>query len=136
MKLKTTTALLLCLAAGLALPSAAQAGEKNKGGKPHPRNIDHREARQEKRIDQGVKSGQLTADEAAKLKQEEAAIQQKEAAYRADGTLTKTERKDLQTDLNVTSKEIRSEKHDADTQSGVTSTTQKPAKKGTKKTTK
>lgn len=73
-----------------------------------------RQANQHGRIEQGIRSGQLTKDEAKQLAAGQRAIRQEEREYKADGTLTKDERKDLHQDLNAASKEIYSEKHDAE----------------------
>jgi hypothetical protein len=81
--------------------------------------VNQRERNQEGRIGQGVKSGQLTPEETAKLQAEQKAIREEEKQYKSDGSLTKDERKDLQQDLNQASKDIYAEKHDAETQPGV-----------------
>ncbi len=81
----------------------------------HPRkNINAREYHQDQRMKQGIRSGQLTREEAQQLKQERRAIRQEERAYRSDGSLNKAERKDLQQDLNQMSKDIYNEKHDGE----------------------
>ena len=86
---------------------------------PHAPVANGRQHLQHDRIAQGVRSGQLTKEEAAKLHQGEKGIRQEERAYRADGKLTPTERKDLQQDLNNTSKDIYQEKHDGETRPGT-----------------
>jgi len=74
--------------------------------------VDRREQRQQTRIQEGVASGALTPREAAKLEAEQARIRAKEQAMKADGVVTKQERKELQRDLNRSSKHIAKEKHD------------------------
>jgi hypothetical protein len=74
--------------------------------------IDQREANQEKRIDQGVTSGQLTKREAARLRAGEDRIARAEARAKADGTVTAKERKHLEKMENAESKKIAHEKHD------------------------
>ncbi|MEJ7610488.1 MAG: hypothetical protein WKF88_04845 [Ferruginibacter sp.] len=64
-----------------------------------------------KRIHQGVKSGEITAAERARLKAQEAKIRQERKAYRGDG-ISKTERKDLRKDKKRLSKNIYRQKHD------------------------
>lgn len=76
--------------------------------------INQRQHRQDKRIAQGIKSGELTKDEVKDLRAERRAIRTEERAYRADGKFTKAERKDVQQDLNQSSREIHQQKHDAD----------------------
>lgn len=73
---------------------------------------DRREREQQMRIQEGVASGALTPREAAKLEAEQARIRAKEQAMKADGVVTKQERKELQRDLNRISRHIAKEKHD------------------------
>ena len=81
---------------------------------PHDPGVNARQHRQHERIEQGVRSGQLTRQERKKLAAEQRAIRKEERAYKADGKLSKEERKDLQQDLNAASKHIYEEKHDAE----------------------
>ncbi len=74
--------------------------------------IDQRQANQERRIQQGVKSGQLTGREAARLEQREAKIQTNKQADMADGKVTAQERRKLQREQNRTSRAITRQKHD------------------------
>ncbi len=76
--------------------------------------VNRRQRRQGSRIVGGVKSGQLTEAEMQNLSAQEAALRDLEAEMKADGTLSKEERKTLHGALNDLSKSIRSEKHDAD----------------------
>lgn len=76
--------------------------------------VNARQANQRERIEQGVRSGELTRSEARQLGTEQRAIRQEERQYKSDGVLTKDERKDLQQDLNVASRDIASQKHDAE----------------------
>lgn len=76
--------------------------------------VNQRQANQHERIEQGIHSGQLTKGEAKQLATEQRAIRQEERQYKSDGVLTKDERKDLHQDLNAASKDIYSEKHDAE----------------------
>ena len=83
--------------------------------RPRDPGVNGRQRVQQQRIAQGVHSGELTKDEAGKLRQEEKAIRTEERAYKADGKLTAAERQDLHQDLNQASKDIYQEKHDAET---------------------
>ncbi len=74
--------------------------------------IDQREVNQQKRIDQGVASGQLTPKEAARLENREAKIANDEAAAKADGKVTGAERRKLQREENRASAAIKRQKHD------------------------
>ena len=89
--------------------------------------VNRRQENQQDRVQQGVKSGQLTKDETQDLRSTQQDIRQEEQEYKSDGTLTKDERVDLHQDLNATSKEIYQEKHDEDVR-----TTPDPKKLGTK----
>jgi polyhydroxyalkanoate synthesis regulator phasin len=77
--------------------------------------VNERQAHQTGRIAQGVKSGELTHEEAQDLRSGRRDIRQDEHAYKADGVLTQDERRNLHQDLNQQSKDIRAEKHDAET---------------------
>lgn len=91
------------LMTSVALPALAQTQSPG---------IDQRQQRQEQRIQQGIQSGQLTPQEASRLQAEQARIQNKEAAMKADGKLDPMERRKLQQDLNRSSRHIAKEKHD------------------------
>ena len=77
--------------------------------------VNERQGNQTGRIVQGVKSGELTHAEAQELRTERKDIRELEQGYKADGTLTKDERKDLHQQLNQQSREIYEEKHDEET---------------------
>ena len=76
-------------------------------------NLDKRQANQEKRIEQGVKSGELTKKEAARLEKREAKLEADKQKAKADGVVTKQERAKLQHEANRDSKAIYRQKHDA-----------------------
>ncbi|MCX7141498.1 MAG: hypothetical protein NT123_10495 [Proteobacteria bacterium] len=79
---------------------------------PATPNIDKRQAEQQKRIDQGVKSGQLTDREAAKLNKGQAKVQRMEDKAKADGVVTAQERKRIEHEQNKQGKRIERDKHD------------------------
>ncbi|MGH8618583.1 MAG: hypothetical protein ACREUW_12905 [Burkholderiales bacterium] len=84
---------------------------------PHAQaNIDHRQFDQGNRIQQGIRSGELTRGEARQLLAEQGAIRQEERLYRSDGTFTRDERREVQQDLNAASRHIYNETHDAQEQ--------------------
>lgn len=89
-------------------------GQSGAPGAVRDPGVNARQADQRERIQQGVRSGELTRGEARQLGAEQRNIRQEERQYKSDGVLTKTERKDLQQDLNVASKDIYNEKHDAE----------------------
>lgn len=77
-----------------------------------PAGVNARERRQASRIKDGVQDKQLTKGELDKLKADEAAVRAEERVYRKSGDgLNKRERKDLEKDLNKTSREIYRAKH-------------------------
>lgn len=77
--------------------------------------VDQRQANQQKRIDQGVQSGQLTEKEAKKLNKQQERINKKEAKMKEDGKLTKKEREKLKKEQDKASRDIYKEKHDKQT---------------------
>ena len=75
--------------------------------------VNNREQRQQKRIYQGIKSGELTARETYRLEKQQARIHRTEARYRASGDgLSWREKYKLQHKLNQSSRNIRRQKHD------------------------
>ena len=106
MKFTTTFAASLILAA-FTLPAFAQNASTP--------NLDQRQANQEKRIDNGVKSGQLTAKETANLEKRETKLETDKQAAKADGKVTKAERNKLQREANRDSRKIHRKKHNAKT---------------------
>ncbi len=74
--------------------------------------VNQRQRNERNRIAQGVRSGELTRDEAKGLRSEQRDIRRLEREYKSDGKLTRDERKDLHQDLNAASKNIYNEKHD------------------------
>jgi len=67
---------------------------------------------QKHRIKQGVKSGELTRVEAKKLNAQQRNIQKTKAVAKADGVVTKKERKIIKTKQAKASKAIYRQKHD------------------------
>lgn len=83
------------------LPAAAQ------------QEINQREADQQQRIDQGIKSGALTDKEATHLQNQEGRIDKQEGRMEAKdgGKLTAADKKKLNRELNRESRRIYREKH-------------------------
>ena len=77
--------------------------------------IDKRQANQERRIEQGEKSGALTPKEAGKLEKGQAHVQRMENKAVADGKATAKERKHIEHAQDKQSKKIYHEKHDNQT---------------------
>lgn len=80
--------------------------------------VGQRRENQQDRIAQGVKSGQLTAGETAKLENQQKGINQQVKADRAanGGKLTTGEKKQINKEQNAASKNIYNKKHNANTQ--------------------
>ena len=83
--------------------------------------VGQRQENQQDRIAQGVKSGQLTAGETAKLENNQRAINQQTRADRAanGGKLTRGEKAQINREQNRQSKNIYNKKHNARTQPGA-----------------
>ena len=93
--------------AAFALPALAQTQST-------PR-IDQRQQNQERRIEQGEKSGALTPKEAARLEKGQARVQRMENKATADGKVTKKEARRIERAQDRQSKKIYKEKHDKQT---------------------
>ncbi len=107
---------VLLATALIAAPVAAFAAPR-----PLPHHINQRKTEQQKRIAQGVKSGQLTPGETAHLEHQEAGINKEESGMRAqdNGHLTAQDRETLNKQQNVESKRIYTDKHNDKTDPGV-----------------
>lgn len=98
-KILLTGAALFVGATAMAMPAAAD-------------QIDRRQSKQAHRIEQGIKSGQLTRFEAAKLKVQQAYIRSLERRAKADGHLSPAERARIAAAQKKAGRAIRAEKHD------------------------
>ena len=96
--------LTAAVVAALALPAFAQTTST--------RRIDQRQANQQQRIDQGVKSGQLTPKEAERLQKGQARVQKMEDKAAADGKVTAKERARIEKAQDRESRRIERERHD------------------------
>ena len=83
--------------------------------------VGQRRENQQDRIAQGIKSGQLTAGETAKLEKQQSAINHQVATDRAanGGKLTPAEKAQVNKEQNRASKNIYNKKHNARTQPGT-----------------
>lgn len=75
--------------------------------------VDTRQDNQKARIREGVRSGELTRPEAAKLRAEQRAIKAEKKIAKSDGVVTAAERRKLRRDQNRASAHIARQKHDA-----------------------
>lgn len=107
--MKFQTALISVLLASGTMAFAQTAAPRDPLATPR---IDQRQANQERRIDQGVASGQLTGHEAQRLEKGEQRIENAEARAKADGHVTAQERKHLTRMENKESRAIYRQKHD------------------------
>jgi hypothetical protein len=107
MKIQTLLISSMMIAASTA--ALAQPAAGNPTATPR---IDQREANQERRIEQGEKSGQLTPREANRLEAQQDRIRRTEARAKADGVVTPAEREKLTRMQNKASRDIAREKHD------------------------
>jgi len=91
---------------GLALESNAQTNRS--------RSINNRQSRQQQRIVNGVKTGELTARETYRLEREQLQIRRMENRFRRTGDgLSPSERYRLERELNQSSRHIYRQKNDA-----------------------
>ena len=105
--MKSTRIAAIALLTSLSLPAFAQYNSTDR--------IDQRQANQEKRIEQGAKSGELTTKETAKLEKGQAKVQKMEDKAVADGKVTTKEKKHIEHAQDQQSKKIEREKHDKQT---------------------
>ena len=122
---KITQSLLVLAASGLMFVGAAAAQDNTAGagaGKvdpKHPRvnQVNRRETRQQNRIANGVKGGQLTPGETKRLERGEQRLQhnEKKAMAKDNGHLTKKDQRQLNREANHMSKRINKDKHNAKT---------------------
>ena len=95
--------------------SFAQSDNSTPSATNHPGTIQQRKQNQQERIANGVKSGQHTPGETAKLERKEANLNKEERQMRsADaGKLTAADRAKLNRQQNELSKQIYNKKHNA-----------------------
>ena len=120
MKKLLIPALALAVASA-ALPAAAQSYDRHGPSRGHGYEqsyngwnaISQRKHNLDRRIDQGVRNGQLSRREATRLRGEFSSILRLEANYRRGG-LTAWERADLDRRFDRLSAQVRSERNDRD----------------------
>jgi len=96
----------------LAVPLTSFAQSARDPSSHHHRGINAREQRQAARIHEGRVDNEITRRELDRLRGDEAAIRAEERVYRRSGEgLNRWERRDLQRDLNRTSREIYRARH-------------------------
>jgi hypothetical protein len=118
---KFTSSLLVLAVGGFLFAGSAAAQTSTSGAGPgvvdpgHPRvnQVNRREARQQKRIGNGIKNGTLNSKQATHLEKRETSLQNREQAdmSKHNGHLTKAEQKGLNRQENRISKTIYKDKH-------------------------
>lgn len=78
----------------------------------HTPGIKHTSRHEQHRIHQGVRSGELTRKEAARLKMQQAKIHHDKKCARADGVVTPGERAYIKSEQAKASRHIYHQKHD------------------------
>ncbi|MBI3528882.1 MAG: hypothetical protein HY067_13050 [Betaproteobacteria bacterium] len=101
---------LTAIAAALAACTIAAAAHAQ-----NTADVVQRDVNQQNRIEQGLKSGELTTKEAGKLEREESHIDKMESNALRDGKMTNAEKRRIERAENQASKDIYREKHDAQT---------------------
>lgn len=107
--MSTTRSALLATAMAVATLGAWAQAASSPAATP---GVDQRQANQDKRIDQGVASGSLTARETQRLEREQATVNRAEYKAKADGTVTRQERRRLNNMQDRRSRAIARQKHD------------------------
>ena len=119
---KFSNSLLILAVGGLMIAGSASAQTATTSGAGpgvvdpgHPRvnQVNRREARQQQRIGNGIKSGKLNSQQSAHLEKREASVQNREQKDMAkhNGHLTKAEQKGINRQQNRISKTIYKDKH-------------------------
>ncbi|HEX7952288.1 MAG TPA: hypothetical protein VF523_04345 [Burkholderiales bacterium] len=96
------------IAAGLAACAVATAVSAQNAADAVQRDVN-----QQNRVEQGLKSGELTTKEAGKLEREESRVDKMEANALKDGKMTPAERRRIAAAQNKVSKDIYRDKHNA-----------------------
>ena len=120
---KITQSLLVLTVGGLIVVGSAAAQTNTSGagagqvdpGHPRVNQVNRRETNQQNRIANGVKNGQLTPGQTARLERGEQRLQNNEKKDMAadNGHLTKQDQRQLNREANHMSKRIYKDKHSA-----------------------
>jgi hypothetical protein len=70
------------------------------------------------RVRTGIRSGQITREEARQIRERQRQIRAERRTYRSDGVVTRDERRDLRRDRREQDRYIRSQRRDDDRRSG------------------
>ena len=102
--MKSTKIAAIALLASLSLPAFAQFSSTER--------IDQRQANQERRIEEGVRSGQINRREESRLRAELRDIRRMERRAAADGRVSRSERAEIEAAQDRLSQRINRERHD------------------------
>ena len=85
-------------------------------GRTRSGHYNNRQDRQ--RVRRGIRSGQITRDEARQIRERERQLRAERRAYRSDGTLTREERREIRRNEREQDRYIRSQRRDDDRRPG------------------
>ena len=114
-RMKTTASILTALTvSGFIFAGTGFAQDQWQRNHPGRTEVNQRIRRQDRRINQGVRHGQLSAGEANQLRAEDQSIYRQETQDAAanHGHLTGAERRQLNREENAESRQIYQERHD------------------------
>ena len=72
------------------------------------------QVRNRERVRNGIRSGQITREEARAIRARQQQIRAERRAYRSDGTITRAERREIRSDRRQQNRYIRSQRRDDD----------------------
>ena len=78
------------------------------------RGASYNDRQDRQRLRRGVRSGQITHDEARQIREREQQIRAERRGYRSDGILTREERREIRSDEREQDRYIRSQRRDDD----------------------
>ncbi len=110
------TLALIAVTAAISIPAVAQSSTPTTNGSTATPVINQRQRNQQRRIGQGVQSGQLTGGETRQLERQQARIQATKQKDKADGNVTPQERRQLTRMQDRASRNIYRDKHNNRTQ--------------------
>lgn len=105
----TIRSMLIAAALAVSATTLAHAQPQDPAATP---GTDKRQEMQQKRIEQGIQSGQLTPREAGRMERRQQHVQHMEDKAKADGTVTAKERARIHHAQDQDSRRIHREKHD------------------------
>ncbi len=103
--MKKIISTMIALVITMSLVGIAAAQESTASGTRTPR-VAKRQKHQQKRIGQGIHSGELTRREALRLEHEQREIRQEKREAKADGEVTRHERVGLRREQNQASRHV------------------------------